>query len=78
MSLRGAFFASLPQHDLSRGGNLEAIDKYVAEIAKFIPSSKARLLRLRLAMTARDLSQRRLKTFSTAKIPDSRSESPRE
>jgi hypothetical protein len=33
------------------------------EIAEFIPSHKARLLRLWLAMTARDPSQRRLKDF---------------
>jgi hypothetical protein len=31
--LRGAIFASLPQYDLSRGGNLERSDLFNREIA---------------------------------------------
>jgi hypothetical protein len=47
------FFASLPQHELSRGGNLELIDLFNGKIEELIPSHKARLLRLRLAMIAK-------------------------
>jgi hypothetical protein len=46
-----------------RRGNLELVDLLNYEIAEFVPSHKTRLLRLRLAMTARDLSPRRLKDF---------------
>jgi hypothetical protein len=48
----------------SRRGNLEVIDFVETEIAEFIPSHKARLLRLRLAMTARGSRKDGKKTFS--------------
>jgi hypothetical protein len=47
MSLRGAFIASLPQHDLSRSGNLEVIDLFKNKIAEFIPNDKSEIASLR-------------------------------
>lgn len=46
-----------------RRGNLEVVDLFKTGIAEFIPSYKMRLLRIRLAMTVRDPSQRRQKDF---------------
>jgi len=40
VSLRGAFFATLPQHYLSRGGNLVFIDILRTEIASLAKTAK--------------------------------------
>jgi hypothetical protein len=56
MSLRGAFFKSLPQQELSGGGNLEGADFFQTEIASLCLQGRLKTF----TVTRRILSRKRV------------------